>query len=205
MSMRLRMSSFRIAFALWTSTVLTLMSRRAASCASAQSRPGLSPRLLGLTPCTRRAMRVNGNSREDGRALTRRGLYLQRAPDVRGPLTHVQQPYLFTVRLRVRVRLEALAVVLDDEFDVIAAAFQQNVYAFGPGVLRDVIQRLLRDAVEVDLDLRLEALLVQTPGVKLGGGVEVFRPLLGEVGERRREAEFVERGGPQLPREEVQV
>ena len=106
------------------------------------ARHALSPRYRPRL--TRRILRADGDAREDGRALARRGLNLEPAPDVGGALAHVQHPDVFTVRLGDPFRLEASAVVFDDERDVMVASLQKYVNAFGLRVLGDVIQSLLR-------------------------------------------------------------
>ena len=75
----------------------------------------------------------------------------------------------------------------------------------GARVLGDVGQRFLRDAVERRFGFRGEPIVEQAGGVQLGGDADALRPVLHVVGERRAQAEIVERGGPQLPDEMIDV
>lgn len=71
-------------------------------------------------------------------------------------------------------------------------------------MLGDVGQRLLRDAVEGDLHVARDAAGDGGRRADLRCDGVVRRPIAHETRERRRQSELVQRGGPQLPGEEVQ-
>ena len=102
-------------------------------------------------------------------------------------------------------RIEAHAVVLDDQQDVIGAALEDDLDVLRLRVLGDVGQRLLRDAIERRLGLGRQPIVEQSRRVQLGRRCRARRPVLDVVGQRRAQAEIVERGRPELPDEMIDV
>src|ERR1051326_7575419 len=124
-------------------------------------------------------VRLDGDADEDGRALARLALDLDRAADECRAFTHPDesQPAIRARHLHP-FEVEAAPVVLDDQHRVAVASFEQEVNVRRGGVLRHVVQGLLHDAVEVRLDERREARAAQARGVEVDLDAEVLRPLL---------------------------
>jgi hypothetical protein len=93
--------------------------------------------------------------------------------------------------------VEASAVVGDSEDDAIAVPGESEQYAARLAVPRDVGQAFLRDAVENELDIRVE-LSVLGVDPPLDGNVRASRERAGEIAERTRKSEMVEYFGAQL-------
>src|SRR5205085_1390085 len=88
----------------------------------------------------------------DGRPAARSRLDFERAADERRALAHPDEPEAGGRRYLL-LRVEADAVVFDDEHGLRAAPFEDDGDARGLRVLADVVERLLRDAVEAGLGL----------------------------------------------------
>ena len=73
------------------------------------------------------------------------------------------------------------------------------------GVLGGVVERFLRDSIQRRLDVGREPLIQQTRGVQARGDADAIGPVLHVVGQRRSEAEVVERCRAQLPSEPIHV
>ena len=86
------------------------------------------------------------------------------------------------------------AVVADVEGDDVADERQRQPGARGAGVPGDVRERLLGDAQQRDLDLRMERDDVAGHG-DLGRDAVELRPLAGDIGERIGQRPRLERGG----------
>jgi hypothetical protein len=98
---------------------------------------------------------------------------LHRCADERGTFLHAEQTKSAPVSIRFG-RVKADAVILDDQEDLIGSAFENDFDMSGMRVLGDVVQRLLRDAVQRRLDFRGEALGAQAGGMEFCGD---FYPL----------------------------
>src|SRR5688572_24814482 len=92
------------------------------------------------------------HSYEDRRSLSRCGLDLQGGADERGAFLHPEQTESPAVAFG-SAGIESYAIVLDDERDVIGAPLEDDFDMAGFGVLGDVVERFLGDAVERGLDL----------------------------------------------------
>src|ERR1700749_165767 len=110
----------------------------------------------------------DGDAHEDGRAASGRALDLDRAVDERRALGPPDEAHAahFSVGFD-SLGVKAAAVVLHDEHDVAVAAFEQHVDARGRRVLGDVVQSLLRDAVQRRLDQRFEARVAEARRVEV--------------------------------------
>src|SRR5262249_34292307 len=96
-------------------------------------------------------------------------------------------------------------VILDDERKVVTPAVQKQVHAAGLCMFVDVVERLLRNPVEVRFDFRSKANFFQTGSVKFSFDVEMLRPFLEEIGYGYHQPEIIERGWAHLPREKLYV
>ena len=105
---------------------------------------------------------------------------------------------------RVPARVEARAVVLDHGDDGPVLAGEQDADVARAGVLDDVRQRLLDDAVEGGLDFAREPLLAELR-LQVDPEPRLLAERGGEPLDRRHEAEVVERGRAQLDRERAHV
>ena len=125
-----------------------------------------------------------------------------RPPTSADALAHADE----TERVRARRgRVEARAVVLDHGDDGAVLALQEDADALGAGVLDDVRQRLLDDAVERRLDLGRQPLVAELRlEVDLRGRV-CSRNVSAEPLDGRHEPEVVERRRAQLDREPADV
>ena len=141
---------------------------------------------------------------QDGRALAGCRLDFERGADQRGPLLHAEQAEARASRRR-SARIEADAIVFDDEQDLVAAAFEDDVDVRRPRVLGDVGQRLLRDAVQRRFRFRGQPIVEQARGVQLRRDADPLRPVLDIVRQRRPQPEIVERRRAQLPHQMVDV
>ena len=108
-------------------------------------------------------------------------------------------------RTAVAGRIEADAVVLDDEHDLPSRAASTTSTRLACACLDDVVERLLGDAVERHLGVARELAGLEPAEAELRRDADVRRPLGDEARQRRRQAELVERGRTQLPGEEVDV
>jgi hypothetical protein len=139
--------------------------------------------------------RGRGYANNDPRAFTRLRFDLGRSPHERGTLAHPDKAQTFVIPAGRILGVEADAVVFDDERDGVRAAFEEDGDARRVGVLGDVVQGFLCDAVEHDVALRRGSLFPQSVRQHFDGDAEVPRPILREVGERVLQAEVVEGGG----------
>ena len=98
---------------------------------------------------------------------------------------------------------ESDPVVFDHEHEGLAALLQQDVHRLGLGVLGDVVQRFLADAIHARFQFRREAHGVMGSRMKRGPDAGVPRPLLDVRVHDPGEAEFIQRRRSQLPREEI--
>src|SRR5438067_8827875 len=106
-------------------------------------------------------------------------------------------------RVRRALEVEAAAVVLDDREYLPVAALDDQAHARGLGVLEDVGQRLLHDAVDSRLDGRRKALVVKPDRVYVHCYATLRRPLPDEQAQRGVQPQVVQRWRAQLECEVV--
>lgn len=75
---------------------------------------------------------------------------MQARPDIGGALVHDAQPQVLGGRL---ARVEAAAIVCDGQLDACGLAAEAPADLAGLGVLEDVVQGFLGNAVQADLSL----------------------------------------------------
>jgi len=88
---------------------------------------------------------------------------------------------------------------------VAIAALENHRGARRPRVFVHVVQGFLAEPVDVGLDVRDDAPILEASAVELRRDVEIVRPFADELGQRRDQSKIVERRRPQLAREEVEV
>src|SRR3954464_10346415 len=118
-----------------------------------------------------------GDAGTDRRPAAVRRLDQERPAHQRHALPHPQQAQAPAARTRPGLlRIEAPAVVLDQGGDLAPAALHDHAHAASPGMLRDVVQGLLHDAIDRRLDLRWQAVAVQAGGLEGGDDPGPFGP-----------------------------
>src|ERR1051325_6127957 len=118
----------------------------------------------------------------EGRAAARLALDVERSAGKSGALAHVEQAHaLPPIICHCLIHIKPRAIVGDDQNGLAAAPLQHHLDVAGPGVLRDVVERLLRDTVEHRLGFERQALASGNGGVELGARVEMRAPLLHEI------------------------
>jgi hypothetical protein len=138
-----------------------------------------------------------------GRAGVGRRFNLERGTDQGRAFLHARQAK--ALRSASGSRIEADAIIFDDEQHVVGSPLEDDVDVAGARVLGDVRQRLLRNAVERGFRIGRQPFVEQAGGVQVGGDADPLRPVLHVIGERRAQAKIVERRGPQLPDQMVDV
>jgi hypothetical protein len=106
--------------------------------------------------------------------------------DEGGAFAHANHAKATPVR---RTRIETHPVVDHAEHDLAIAALNHDIYLRGTRVLVHVVQGLLRDAVEIDFDIRREPAIGEPNALKARGYPIRTREQRHEIGERRLEAE----------------
>src|SRR5688572_17942663 len=81
--------------------------------------------------------------------------------------------------------------------------FQQDAYSSGAGMLRNIVQRLLNDTIEVDFHVRLQPGQLAADTLKVRRDIETLRPGANQLLEGRTKTQVVERVRSQLPRQKI--
>src|ERR1700730_16772123 len=117
-----------------------------------------------------------GNAYHNGRAFARMRSAPERSAHERGALPHADQAKTLLARAECPLGVEPIAVVLDDEPNVIGTTFEQDGDVSGAGVFGDVGERLLHHAIENSFDVVLQPILVHAVAVQLRVHTETPRP-----------------------------
>ena len=120
---------------------------------------------------------AGGDAGDDGGAAEAGGFYFEGSAEEGGAFSHADE-----AEAALSLGLTAVgaglvkpdAVVLDHEHDVIFSKLEHDLGLFRLGVLDDIVEGFLGDAVKSDLDLGCKARLSQTCGMKLGRNVIVL-------------------------------
>ena len=72
-------------------------------------------------------------------------------------------------------------------------------------VFSAIVQCLLRNSVQIGLDLLRQPFVPRISGTKVRFDIKMLRPLFDIVFKRRVQTEVIEGHGPQLPREKIYI
>src|SRR5687767_12942451 len=142
--------------------------------------------------------RCNERTQDYGGPSPKRRFDLEFTAHQRGTLTHANQASTLTVYLG-DLWLEADAVVLDNERQMVGGVLEHDVNMGRTRVLCDVIECFLCEPVDRGFKLGCYAIQRRRAHVQLNANADMLRPAVHVVRQRSLQAEGLNLDGPQFP------